>query len=133
MVTIAAPLKDRIREELAEGELLELAFEGVRSRWLPWTWPGLFVAQPCGIALTDQRVLVFEVGRSSRSDARVVWEVPRSVVRARFKRIRRWQWTPLHGSWSRLDLTLPNAKIKVYVDRTARNAAAAFARATASP
>lgn|SRR5262245_22473008 len=129
MVTIARSLEDRVREELADGEELEYAFEGIRSRWLPWSWLGEFFAQPCAVALTSRRVLVFEVPRASRSDASIEQDVRRSAVRARFKRIRRLQWTPLQGSWSRLDLALPDAQVTVYVDRTARDAASAFASA----
>lgn len=130
MLALTRRLEDRIREELGDGEMLEVAFDGLRSRWLPWSWPGEFLAQPCAVALTSQRVLVLEVPRLSQSDASVVLNAERSLVRVRrFTRTRRWQWTPLQGSWSRLEVELPDGQVKLYVDRAARDAAAAFAAA----
>jgi hypothetical protein len=126
MTAIASSLEDRMREELLEKERLEVAFEGLRSRWLPWTFLGEFLSHPCAIALTDRRVLFFEIARLSSPDPTAVMGVPRSEVRAGFRRVRRWQWTPVQGGWSRVDLGFRGDHVKVYVDRASRDAAAAF-------
>ena len=130
---LAEQLERGVREHLDEGECLESAFEAIRSHWAPVTGPGALFTQPCAVALTDRRLLVFEVHRFTNTLQTLALAAPRLEVGATFKPGGFWSWKVLEGSWSRLRLLFPHKTIRLYVDRASRNEAAGLAEILSGP
>jgi hypothetical protein len=87
----------------------------IEAGWLPLTWFGESLARPRAVALTDRALLLFDVGLFD-NDGGLLERVPLDEVNGRLKRRRFRHWTPIQGSRPRLDLALPDRKIRLYLE-----------------